>query len=104
MSTSIGFCITLLPFLSVNLEFFFGRDHFIRRIPESELSTPEDYLESTTTHPQAPSPRQIHRSAKDGSNETIFEEGEEDGDGSDEVDTEAPPVNEETPLLSDEKS
>lgn len=30
----------------MDLETIFGQGHFIRRIPESQLSTPEDYLES----------------------------------------------------------
>merc|ERR1711935_1213095 len=46
VSTSIGFCLVLLPLLSLDLDTIFGQGHFIRRIPESELSTPEGYLES----------------------------------------------------------
>lgn len=30
----------------MDLETIFGQGHFIRRIPESQLSTPEDYLDS----------------------------------------------------------
>jgi len=46
VSTSIGFCLVLLPLLSLDLDTILGQGHFIRRIPESELSTPEGYLES----------------------------------------------------------
>lgn len=48
VSTSLGFCITLIPLLAMDLGSIFGNqeDYFIRNVPESELSTPEEYLKS----------------------------------------------------------
>ena len=45
MSTSLGFCFTLIALLAMDLV---GdrEDYFIRTISEAELSTPEDYLKS----------------------------------------------------------
>ena len=87
----------------MNLEHVFGEDHFIRRIPESELSTPEDYLKSNIDL-TAPSTQQPLSPSKDGSSETIPEEGEDyDIDEIDPEDPEEPLTNEETPLLSDDK-
>jgi len=45
LTSSLGFCIVLLSVLSMDLESMFGPDHFLRRIPEAELSTPEGYLD-----------------------------------------------------------
>mmetsp|Transcript_6476 Transcript_6476/g.7274 ORF Transcript_6476/g.7274 Transcript_6476/m.7274 type:complete len:866 (+) Transcript_6476:189-2786(+) len=56
VSTSIGFCLVLLPLLSLDLDTIFGQGHFIRRIPESELSTPEGYLESLRPAASVPLP------------------------------------------------
>jgi len=121
VSTTIGFCLTLLPLLSMDFETIFGGrdDHFIRRVPESELSTPEAYLESI----RSPSPPADSRTDKyyiddmkksmipdDEGDEDDEEEGMEsaiavtlDSDDKDDigVDIEAPRLtNEETPLLS----
>ncbi len=45
--TSLGFCFTLIPLLAMDLGEFFGIPaDFIRTVPETELSTPEDYIKS----------------------------------------------------------
>ncbi len=48
MSTSLGFCFTLIALLVMDIGSFFGQseDYFIRFVPEAELSTPEEYLKS----------------------------------------------------------
>jgi len=92
VSTSLGFCLTLLPLLSIGFPSILvhREDHFIRSVPESELSTPEDYLKGIW-----------FEHLTDSSSEEV------DGDDlvattvlEDEEDVEAPaPTNEETPLL-----
>ena len=63
VSTSLGFCLTLLPLLSIGFPSIFGtsEDYFIRTVPLAALSTPEDYLmgmsdarESTVVAKEAP--------------------------------------------------
>lgn len=53
MSTSLGFCVILLPLLSMDLASNFGNWEycFIRTVPESELSTPEEYLKRMDSSP-----------------------------------------------------
>jgi hypothetical protein len=86
VSTSLGFCVTLLPLLSMDLGSIFGNreDYFIRTVPESELSTPEEYLKRTDSSPSD------HPTDSSSSDEDVF----------DEEDPEISPTNEETPLLS----
>jgi hypothetical protein len=43
---SFGFCLALLPLLSLDLESVFGAGQtLLQRIPIGELSCPEEYLE-----------------------------------------------------------
>ncbi len=46
VSMTLGFCLTLLPLLSIGFPSIFGtsEDYFIRTVPLAALSTPEDYL------------------------------------------------------------
>ena len=47
VSTSLGFCFTMIPLLAMDLGELFGTpDYFIRIVPETELSTPEEYIKS----------------------------------------------------------
>jgi len=81
--TTLGFCLTLLPILSMGFPSMEREEtYFIRTISESELSTPEDYLKS------------LEENAPDDLANT-------DSSSRDEDDLEAqPPTNEGTPLLS----
>jgi hypothetical protein len=120
VSTSIGFCLTLLPLLSMDLESIFGQGHFIRRIPESQLSTPEGYLDSIRS-PAPPSLEEGSNDDDDDGDEAVVDVAdkttpipEEVYDNDDDIDEEsgfivtkttsdsddALPTNEETPLLS----
>ena len=51
----------LLSVLSMDLESMFGPDHFLRRIPEAELSTPEGYLDSLRPPPSSTTPTLANR-------------------------------------------
>lgn len=83
VSTTLGFCLTLFPLLS-----FVGEqeDYFIQMIPESELSTPENYLYNNS-----------EESSTQEQNEETGEIVVEDTSGQA---TEDSPTNEETPLLA----
>ena len=83
----------------MDLETIFGQGHFIRRIPESQLSTPEDYLESIRS-PDVVADVVEKTTAMSEEDDDIDEESgfivtesTSDSDG-------ALPANEETPLLS----
>ena len=93
VSTSFGFGLTLLPLLSLDFGSILGNreSYFIRTVPESELSTPEDYLKSIDSSPPV---LDTDSSSKD-EDETGMKV-----DDDDEEDPEAPVVNEETPLLT----
>jgi len=108
VSTSLGFCITLLPLLSMDLGSIFGNreDYFIQTVPESKLSTPEEYLKSIDSSPSDHPTDSSSSSDEDDdveknalSSEENKVESEDDGAGTEE-DLESPPTNEETPLLS----
>ena len=45
----------------MDLESMFGPDHFLRRIPEAELSTPEGYLDSLRPPPSSTTPTLANR-------------------------------------------
>jgi hypothetical protein len=98
VSTSLGFCLTLLSLLSMDFPSILGdrEDYFIRTVPESELSTPEDYLKSIWyDHPTDSS-----SDVDDEKNATGVESANVATTVEDEEDLEAPaPTNEETPLL-----
>jgi hypothetical protein len=49
---TFGFCFSLLPLLSLDPESVFGSGHtLIQRIPDSDLSCPEEYLEKIAPPP-----------------------------------------------------
>ena len=87
VSTTLGFCLTLFPLLS-----FVGEqeDYFIQIIPESELSTPENYLSSSSNNKNEASSAQEHN---EGTGELLLENTMDQA-------TEDAPTNEETPLLA----
>merc|ERR1712238_14903 len=76
--------------LSLDLDTIFGQGHFIRRIPESELSTPEGYLESL--RPSVPLPSEedsmieYDDAVEDISSKTISPAKKVDDDDDDNVD------------------
>jgi hypothetical protein len=74
----------------MDLETIFGQGHFIRRIPESQLSTPEDYLDSI----RSPS-LSSHPSLEEGSNDA--NDDDDDDDDNDNAD-----VVEKTTAMSEE--
>ena len=83
----------------MDLETIFGQGHFIRRIPESQLSTPEDYLDSIRS-PETVADVVEKTTAMSEEDDDIDEESgfivtesTSDSDG-------ALSTNEETPLLS----
>jgi hypothetical protein len=46
VATSFGFCLAMMPLLSLDSIKVFGEGHtLIRHIPYSELSCPEEYLD-----------------------------------------------------------
>ena len=87
VSTTLGFCLTLFPLLS-----FVGEqeDYFIQMIPESELSTPENYLYSLTNNSCEELSAQEQN---EGSGELLVEDTIDQA-------TEDSPTNEQTPLLA----
>lgn len=49
---TFGFCFALLPLLSLDPESVFGSGHtLIKRIPDEDLSCPEEYLEKIAPPP-----------------------------------------------------
>ena len=97
MSTSLGFCLTLLPLLSIGIPAFLGNgeDYFIRTVPKSELSTPEDYLKSMDEDMDIDL-----SSASPPTNGNSEEDDDVEKNEEKESEVEEPPANEETPLLS----
>jgi len=89
VSTSLGFCITLLPILSIGYPSIFGNreDYFIRTVPYAELSTPEGYLKGIACDVETPEKMETGVASLKEDSETKIEEDL------------AVPTNEETPLL-----
>ena len=94
VSTSLGFCLTLLPLLSIGVPSMGnGEDYFIRAVPTLELSTPEGYLNSMEDdfiNPSSSSPTEI----------AIDEDEDVEKNAGMETEVEESLPNEETPLLS----
>ena len=97
VSTSIGFCLTLLPLLYTDFGSIFGNreEYFIRTVPTSELSTPEEYLKSMD---QTPPTRPTDGGRSD--DETGIESDVVEIVTDDAENPETAFVNEETPLLT----
>ncbi|KAG7351681.1 urea transporter [Nitzschia inconspicua] len=91
VAMSFGFCFALLPLLSLDPETVFGSGHtLIKRIPEEDLSCPEEYLDKIAPPPVM---------------KEMDEEGKDDNDveaGDDNIKTEEmlDVPKETTPLLS----
>ena len=102
MSTSLGFCLTFLPLISVDLGSIFGNreDYFIRTVPESELSTPEDYLKRIEDSSPPGHPADISSSSSSDKDEDEEDDVEKNASSPDEGTVEEPPTNEGTPLLA----
>eukprot|EP00535_Pseudo-nitzschia_heimii_P004948 CAMPEP_0197189136 /NCGR_PEP_ID=MMETSP1423-20130617/19219_1 /TAXON_ID=476441 /ORGANISM="Pseudo-nitzschia heimii, Strain UNC1101" /LENGTH=689 /DNA_ID=CAMNT_0042641173 /DNA_START=93 /DNA_END=2162 /DNA_ORIENTATION=- len=102
VSTSLGFCLTLLPLLSMDFGTILGNreSYFIRNIPESELSTPEDYLKSIDSSlPDLDIDSDSSKDEETGTGSAVVAiENDETQDP--EEGPEKPVVNEKTPLLT----